>query len=249
MTAPAGSGSLAGRRVLVTREQPGELGRLLAERGAEVVHVPLIATTDPADGGAALRAALADLDRFDWLVVTSAAGARRVGSVARAHPAVRLAAVGTTTAAELAEFAGRPVDVTPTRQRAAELAAAVIAAAGLPPARILLAQADRAAGTLEEGLLEAGHDVTTVIAYSTELTPPDPRRTEGVDALVLASGSAAESWVAAVGPSGPDVVVAIGPTTAARARELGLKLSGVAADHSLVGLVDELERHLPRSHA
>jgi uroporphyrinogen-III synthase len=38
------------------------------------------------------------------------------------------------------------------------------------------------------------------------------------------------------------VIVAIGPSTAEIAGELGLKVSGVAADHTLEGLVTELER-------
>jgi uroporphyrinogen-III synthase len=63
---------------------------------------------------------------------------------------------------------------------------------------------------------------------------------------VLASGSAAESWANAVAGRNPElnppITVAIGPTTAERARKLGLKVCGVAADHSLEGLVDELER-------
>lgn len=247
MTGATGSGPLAGRRVLVTREQPGELGRLLTERAAEVVHVPLIATTDPADGGAALRVALDALDTYDWLVVTSAAGAERVGDAARRHPEVRLAAVGTTTARVLADLAHRPVDLVPARQLAAALATDLIAAAGLPPARILVAQADRADGRICDALLAAGHDVTTVIAYATVLTPPDPQLLAGADALLLASGSAAVSWVDAVGPTGPDVIVAIGPSTAAKARQLGLKVSGVAADHTIEGLVGELVRRLPRS--
>ena len=74
-------GPLAGRRVLVTRDRPGELGRLLAERGAAVIHVPLIETTDPDDGGAARDAALGNLADHDWLIVTSAVGAERVGDL------------------------------------------------------------------------------------------------------------------------------------------------------------------------
>ena len=72
-------GDLAGCRVLVTREQPGELGRMLAERGADVVHVPLIVVTESPDHGAALQRELDQLDRYSWLVVTSPAGAERVG--------------------------------------------------------------------------------------------------------------------------------------------------------------------------
>ncbi|NND75294.1 MAG: uroporphyrinogen-III synthase [Ilumatobacter sp.] len=249
MTAPPDRhpdvGPLAGRRVLVTRERPGELGELLAARGAEVVHVPLIAIAEPDDGGAALRRELESLDRYDWLVVTSAAGAERVGRAAAREPGVRLAAVGTTTARTLAALAERVVDVTPPRQLAAELAAELIAAAGLPPARILVAQADRAAPTLVAALLDAGHAVEAVTAYRTVLQPPDRARIDGADALLLASGSAATSWVDAVGADGPPVIVAIGPATSAVARELGLKVTAVAADHSIEGLVDELVRQYP----
>jgi uroporphyrinogen-III synthase len=236
---------LAGKRVLVTRERPGELGRLLTERGAEVVHVPLIAAVEPADGGRALRTELDRLARYDWLAVTSAAGSERVGAAARSVPSLRLAAVGTTTARVLAELAGRPVDVTPGRQLASELATAIDAASegGM---RILVAQADRAAGTLAEDLTAAGHDVTTVTAYATVLVPPERDAVGAADALALASGSAAQSWVDALGTHAPAVVVAIGPTTADIATELGLKVDGVAADHSLVGLVGELERQFMR---
>ena len=236
-------GPLAGRRVLVTRDRPGELGRLLAERGAAVIHVPLIETTDPDDGGAARDAALGNLADHDWLIVTSAVGAERVGDAAKQHPRVALAAVGTATARILAELAGRPIDVVPDRQLAPELAAALSARLGNEHVRILLAQADRAPETLADLLRAAGHDVTVVAAYSTRLRAPDPALLNDLDALVLASGSAASSWVAALGTDAPPVVVAIGPTTAQVARGLGLKVSAVAAEYSLAGLVDALERH------
>ena len=86
---------------MVTRERPGELAATLASRGADVVHLPLISVVDPADGGAALRRALDELGRFDWLVVTSPAGAERVGAAAAMTTQVKLAAVGTATATAL----------------------------------------------------------------------------------------------------------------------------------------------------
>jgi uroporphyrinogen-III synthase len=235
-------GPLAGRRVLVTRDRPGELGRLLTERGADVVHVPLIETTDPDDGGAALDAALGNLADHDWLIVTSAVGAERVGDAAKLHAGVALAAVGTTTARVLADLAGRPVDVVPERQLAVELAGALSVRLRQERVRILLAQADRAPDTLADLLRAAGHDVSVVAAYSTRLRVPDPTQLMDLDALVLASGSAATSWVAALGTNAPPVVIAIGPTTAQVARELGLKVSAIATEYSLAGLVDALER-------
>jgi len=243
--------ALAGRRVLVTRERPGDLARRLTALGAIVDHVPLIAVAEPADGGAALRQQLAELDRYDWLAVTSPNGAERVGAAARFATELRLAAVGTATAAVLAAGAGRSVDLVPAEQRGAALAAAFVDRHDAPQ-RVLVAHAERANPDLVDGLRAAGHEVTEVVAYRTVLRVPDEADRGAVgraDAVAFASGSAVEGWVEAFGRQLPEVAVAIGPTTAAVAERLGLKVTAVAADHSLDGLVTELERQLARSAA
>ena len=206
-----------------------------------MLRVPLVAVTDPADGGAALRAALVDLDRFDWLVVTSAAGSERVAGAVAAAPGVALAAVGTATARALESGAGRPVDLVPPVQRAEALVAAFLERAAAPQ-RVMVAQADIAAPTLVDGLRAAGHDVTVVTAYRTVAVEPDRAAIADADAVLFASGSAVESWHDALGVETPPIVVAIGPSTAATAARLRLKVTAVAADHSLDGLVAELVR-------
>jgi len=233
--------TLEGCRVLVTRERPGELATMLTERGAAVIHLPLIAVVDAADGGLALREALWRLAEFDWLVVTSPAGAERVGVAARLVPGVRLGAVGTGTARVLQHATGRPVDLVPAVQRAEGLAAEFVAAS-VAPQRVLIAQADIAASTLADALRQAGHHVTTVTAYRTVRQEPDRDAASDADAVVFASGSSVESWCGAFGVEAPPIVVVIGPTTAATAVRFGLKVSAIAADHSLDGLVTELER-------
>jgi uroporphyrinogen-III synthase len=215
---------------------------MLESRGAEVVHVPLISVEEPHDNGAQLTSQLGTLEAFDWLVVTSVAGAERVGAAAARCPDVKLAAVGLATARTLADAASRAVDLVPEVQTASSLADELLRVSGPSPCRLLVAQADLASATLVESLRSAGHDVTACVAYRTVLRPPEPAEIEGADALVLASGSAAQSWVQAVGLAAPDVIVAIGPSTAEIAVGLGLKVSGVAADHTLEGLVTELER-------
>lgn len=238
--------SLVGRRVIVTREHPGELADLLADRGAEVMHVPLIGIGDPVDGGRALRRELERLDTFDWLVVTSPEGARRVGSAA-GSTGVRLAAVGSATARELTATSGRRVDVVPESQRAGALAAAIVDASHDAPhgLRVLVAQADLARGELGEVLRAAGHTVVEVTAYRTVIAGSSADTlmdsVADTDAVLFASGSAVRGWIAAIGNATPPVVIAIGPSTAAVATELGLDLTATAADHSLAGLVDELE--------
>ena len=195
--------SLEGRRIALTRPEPGALGERLTTLGADVVHVPLIAIDDPADGGVALRRALARLRSFDWLVVTSANGARRAGTARRGHPHVRLAAVGRATADVLADAAGRPVDLVPAVERAEGLLAAFPAVA-VESARAL-AQADRAGRTLADGLSAAGHDVEVVVAYRTVERRAVRRRERAAlataDAVVLSSGSAASAYAAVRRPS------------------------------------------------
>jgi uroporphyrinogen-III synthase len=227
-------------RVALTRPEPGPLAARLESLGATVVHVPLIEISD-APG---LTAALARLESFDWLVVTSVNGAVRVGAAAAEHPSLRLAAVGPATAAALAAEAGRPVDLVPTLAQAEGLLAEFPPA----PARVLVAQADRARRALADGLAAAGHDVESVIAYRTVVRRPDAdefERLRAVDAVVLASGSAATGWVEALGTTTPPVVIAIGPVTADAARRLGLAVTHVAASPDDDAIVDILVRALP----
>ena len=231
---------LAGRRVATTRDRPGRLDVRLAELGAEVVHVPLIEVVDAP--GDELSDALARLDDVDWVIVTSQHGAARVADAVAAHPRLRLAAVGTRTADVLVAASGRPVDVVPERQTAADLVDAM--PDPTPGAdRVLVAHADRAERTLVDGLRDRGFDVRAVVAYLTRLRAPTPDERAAlasVDAVALASGSAARAWAAALGTWTPPQVVVIGPSTARVARELGLQVTAEAADHSVEGLVAEV---------
>lgn len=236
--------ALDGCTVVVTRERRGELGRRLDELGASVIHVPLIRVVDPAppDGE---RLASALRGELDWLVVTSAAGADRVGALGT-RPDVRLAAVGTATARRLSEVVGREVDLVPPRQTASALVEAFRDVAA-PPGRVVVAQADRAADTLAAGLHAQGHDVEVVTAYRTELRSPSADELHSIahaDAVLFASGSAATGWAEALGDvaSGttPPIVAVIGPSTCDAARRAGLKVSHQATDHSLDGLIRTL---------
>ena len=230
--------SLRGRRVVTTRDEPGEVDRLLAAVGADVVHVPLIEIGEPLDGGAELQGVLHMLDNVDWVVVTSHHGAARVGAALARHPNVRTAAVGTRTAAELERLAGRPVDVVPARQTAADLLEA------MPPNGhgqiVVVAHADRADPALAVGLTGLGYRVRPVVAYRTLARAPSAEERAAAlaaDAVAFASGSAAQAWRDAIGTETPSVVVAIGPTTEGAARACGIDVTHVATEHSVQGLV------------
>ncbi|HEY5664477.1 MAG TPA: uroporphyrinogen-III synthase [Ilumatobacter sp.] len=245
---PVAERPLTGRRVVTTRERRGRLDSLLARLGADVVHLPLIAVDDPPDGGAALARELDRLGDFDWLVVTSQHGARRAGAAAARVPALRTAAVGTTTAAVLGELAGRAPTVVPAQQNAVGLLAAM-PAADAAGRRVLVVQADRAADTVAGGLRRLGYEVTAVVGYVTTLrTPSSAERAAALaaDAVAFASGSAALAWIEAFGTDTPPVTVAIGPATRDAAAAAGLPVTHTAADHGLDGLVDAIVSALRR---
>ena len=249
------SGTLDGLRVVVTRQDLEPLGEMLRQRGAEAVHLPAIRATDAADGGAELDRHLAHLDRYDWLIVTSPNGAERVATaVADTAVPPRVAAVGAATSARLQARSGRAADLVPPVQKGQALAVALIDRLDSRDGRVLLAQADRASPDLADALRAVGLRVDAVTAYRTETTPPDlsdlARRP--ADAVLLASGSAATAWRAAIDRHAdehpvpphvaPRIVVAIGPSTAAAAARCGLDVTAVATEHSLAGLVEALEQ-------
>lgn len=234
---------LLGRTVVTTRDRPGRLDALLAGRGATVVHVPLIEIVDVDGGASGLAAELDRLGAGDWLVVTSQHGAERVTRAGRALVGVRTAAVGSRTADVLAAAIGRPVDLVPERQTGAELVAMMPEPVG-PGARLLVAQADRASDEVATGMARLGYDVVAVTAYRTSLRAPTAAERAaalGADVLALASGSAAQSWVAAFGTSAPPIVAAIGPTTGAVAADAGLAVTHVAPEHTVEGLAATIE--------
>lgn len=234
------SAPLSGRRIVVTREHPGELDRRLAELGADVVHVALIETADPSDGGRALADALSRLPHYDWLVVTSPNGARRVAWAVSGPPrsATAVACVGEATA-----------DVMRTVGCEPQLVPAVARLDGLldvfpqGPGCVLMARADLADPRLVTGLRRRGWTVDDVVAYRTLERRPTPHEravVAGADAVVLASGSAARAWASAFGTGSTAAIITIGPSTAAVASEVGLPVAATAAHQSIDGIIAEL---------
>lgn len=233
--------ALAGRRVVVTRaaEQAGELVALLERVGATAVVVPLVEIVRESaavDALAALNPA-----EFDWLVVTSPNGARAYLAMHRSAP-LNVAAVGATTAAALGA-GGLNVTLVPGDQSADGLLAVFPSGNG----RVLLVQAVDAQPTMAAGLRRSGWNVTGISPYRSapaHLTAGQQLAAMSADAVLFTSGSAARAWVGVFGQTTPPIVVAIGPQTALAVEQAGLKVSLVAADHSLPGLVAALGSHL-----
>ncbi len=244
---------LFGRRIVVTRarEQASELVEQLVALGAATVEVPAIEIAEPADGGAALSAAVERLagGEYEWLVLTSPNGARRLlaalragGHDARALGGVRLAAIGPGTA-DVLSAANLVPDLVPPRFVAESLLVSFPDAEPGGP-RVLIARAAVARDVLPRGLAARGWAVDVVDAYRTEPAPLDEQRAAALadaEIVTFTSSSTVVNFLAAVGAAAvPPTVAAIGPVTAATAREHGLDVAVEAEVHSIEGLVDAL---------
>jgi len=240
-------GPLAGRTVVVTRaaERVGALVEPLRAAGAQVVHLPVVQTVDPEDGGTALSEAVARAPAFSWVVFTSATAVDRALSLLpdlRALGTVRLAAVGPATAQSLRE-----------RQLVADLVAEPASAEGLvscmpQPSEganvsVLYPRAAGASPVLADGLRAKGWKVEDVVAYRTVALPAVASRhlldrVRAADVITFTSPSTVHAFLEVGGSAAvPPLVACIGPVTAEAARRAGLHVDVVADEHSAEGLV------------
>ncbi|HLH45810.1 MAG TPA: uroporphyrinogen-III synthase [Acidimicrobiales bacterium] len=241
---------LFGRSVVVTRaaHQASALARRLRLLGARPVELPTIRIDPPADGGAALAEAAGALaaGRYAWVVFTSPNAVPRFCDLiadTRSWAGTRVAAIGPSTASALAAYR-LVADLVPDRYVAEGLVAAFPSPAPGGRRQVLLPRAAVARDALPEGLRAAGWQPHVVEAYRT--ARPDPPAAAVVaavdaDAVCFTSSSTVANYLRITGGRGvPPVVACIGPVTAATAREAGLDVTVVAAEHTVPGLVDAL---------
>ena len=251
---------LKGKRIAVTRaaeQSAGLLARLRA-LGAEPIASPAIAIVSPEDF-APLDAAIGRLEQYDWLIVTSANGARalldRMAALGRsplelAH--LTIGAIGPATAEALAEH-GLQASFVPSAYVAESILAEISDLAGK---RILLPRADIARETLAAGLRAMGAAVDEIAAYRTVPSPgarelADRLRAGTIDAITFTSSSTVRYLLDGLEQAGASraearallagtAVVCIGPITGATAEAEGLLVSAVAREYTAEGVVDAL---------
>ena len=241
---------LFGRTVVVTRarEQASTLVARLRELGAATVELPTIEVVAPADDGASLAAAAAQVHTADWVALTSVNAVARflplLGDV-RALGSVRVAAVGPGTSAALEAWHIR-ADLVPERA----IADALVEAFPPGPGRVLLPQAAGARPVLADGLRARGWDVDVVEAYRTVTATPQAgllADAHAADAVTFTSASTVRGYLEATGGAGvPPVVVTIGPVTSAAARRAGLDVAAEADPHTVDGVVEAVLGALAR---
>ncbi len=250
---------LFGQTVLVTRprHQAQSLRHMLREQGAAVVLQPVIEIEPPEDLEA-LDTELERLDRYDWIVFSSANGVSAVldrlwgeGRDARAIGTARIAAIGPGTERMLQRYALR-ADLVPSEFRAEALADEL--APEVAGKRVLLIRASRGREVLAEQLREAGADVEQVVAYRSrdvEQADPDVRlRLERgeIDWVTLTSSAIAHATVRLFGEALRGTRLAsISPLTSETLRSLGFEPAAEATVYTMEGLVEAMGRSPSRN--
>ncbi len=218
---------LDGRTVLVPKRAPVGTVEALTAAGAEVVQAEFTRRAPlPVTELAAVFA-----EGWDWLVVTSGRTVDALQAVGLdhcgPHAHVRVAAVGPATAAALTA-----AGITPDLVADPGGGAALVAAFPDGPGRVLIPGAADHSSEPSAGLTAKGWEVRNVAVYQTVALPlPDDvveRWHSGAfAAFVVTAGSVVRAAVASAGLPGP-TVVALGPSSAAVARERGLDVAAVA---------------------
>ena len=259
--AEASPSALDGRRIVITRSaaQSEMLAKELSARGAIPVVLPLVSFADPQDF-APLDRAIAEIQQFDWIILTSAQAVRAVvkrgeqleRSLMRSGSKLRIASVGPVTA-EAARQAGLPVEYVAETHTGAALAEEL--GDRLQGAKVFLPRSDRANPDLPAALKRRGAQVTEVIAYRT-LKPTDVdqrnlrQMAEGAaDAVLFFSPSAVQHFAELFGGEqlralqDKLAITAVGPVTANVLRQAGVGRTVLAGDTTAAAVVNALEKH------
>lgn len=230
---------LAGRCVLVTRArtQAAALVELIEARGGEVFAFPVLTIADP-ESWAPLDEAIARLDSYRWVVLTSPNGAEKFaarlaacGKNAADLGPTKVAAVGAVTARTL-ERHGLTVDLVPAEYRGAALPDAMVPYLQ-PGDRVLMARANLANPAHAEALRALGAEVDDLVAYRTLAETGDvadlkERLNRGaIHYVTLTSSSTVTNLLDRLG--GPELlsnstarIAVIGPDTKKAAEAAGL---------------------------
>ncbi|MGD0840528.1 MAG: uroporphyrinogen-III synthase [Candidatus Acidiferrales bacterium] len=255
------SGSLAGKRILVTRspEQAREVVDSFAALGAQVFILPAVSFSEPLDT-ASLDAAIAELATYDWVLLTSVNAANFFARRCRALLAgaalqgatPRFAAVGSATASAAAADG---ISVEFVAQEFRGLALAQELGGAVAGRKVLLPRSDRASEELPRALAAQGAKVIQVVAYRTGgMGVHEPRvaemfRTADIDVVSIFSPSALANLQTEFGygtlrrVAERAAFAAVGPVTADAIRDAGLRVAIVAQEATGASLVHAVSEY------
>ena len=251
---------LWGKRVLVTRSrtQASRLIELLAELGAAPIELPSIEIGPLGDYGE-LDAALTETAGVPgrWVIFASVNSVeyvwerlRATGQDARHFAGATIGAIGPATARALRERGIEP-DFIPKRSVSEEVIAE-LSSLDWTGRLALLPGSAIGRDALAVGLTGLGADARRVPAYRNVRPEGIEERARqaferGVDVITFTSSSTVRNLLDILGDDrhllDDSIIACIGPITAATARESGLSVDIIAAEHNVEGLADALADH------
>jgi len=249
---------LAGVRILIgrARHQTSALSSGLKALGAEVIEIPFIEIKPPRSYKT-LDAALRQISKYDWLILTSvngvealAARMRRLKIAPAQFSQLQVAAIGPATR-NAVEILGLKVALVPEKYIAESVVESL--RGKVEGKRILLARAKVARDVIPRELKKMGAAVDVVEAYQTVVPVASKKKLRALmkdrgrrpHIITFTSSSTVRNFVAILGERGrqPRIVLdgiqfaSIGPVTSETLREFTLPVHIEAEDYTIPGLV------------
>jgi len=247
---------LFGRGILITRpeEQSEEFLSLLREEGARVIPFPTIKIV-PTDRFDDLDRAIKNIERYEWIVFTSANGVkfffnrfRELGSDIRDLKGIKICTIGPATASTI-EMLGVKVDLVPD-EYISEGVVEAFKEKELQGKKVLLPRAEIARDVIPRGLSKLGARVDVVTAYRTVNSGKNKAEFDEmmeqnkVDVITFTSPSTVTNFIDIIGKdtrlSEHVKIACIGPVTLDAARKAGLKVDIMQGPYVISGLVDAI---------
>ncbi len=244
-------------KVLITRPraQSESFGRALFAAGFEPIYFPVIEIR-PIENNTELDNAIKNIDKYSWVIFTSANAVDAVFPLAPTPlpvgegQGVRFAAIGPKTAEALRKHNIKP-DFVPDEY----VAEAILPGLGdLKNKWVLLPRAEIARKELPEAIARAGGIAHEIVVYQTLPSAVDldglNELKSGVDLITFTSASTVENFVALVHQNKLDplnlpnhpLFACMGPITGQAAREEGITNLVVAEEYTTEGLIKAINK-------
>ncbi|MGJ3245801.1 MAG: uroporphyrinogen-III C-methyltransferase [Elainellaceae cyanobacterium] len=267
---PQPSSPLRGKTVLVTRSasQSSDFGDRLRDYGATVIDMPAL-EIGPPSSWADLDQAIAHLETFDWLILTSGNGVNAFferllhqGKDARDLSGIKVAVVGKKTAATLRQRGIQP-DFIPPDFVADSLIAHFPDQTSLQTLKILFPRVESGGrDALVKDFTEEGAMVTEVAAYESrcpDTIPPEAFKalqSGAIDIITFASSKTVKyfhqlceshsiqcsAFLTSKEQFEPVCLASIGPQTSAACQKWLGKVDVEAKEYTLDGLIQAIVR-------
>jgi uroporphyrinogen III methyltransferase/synthase len=252
------TGPLWGKRIMVTRSrnQASILVKKIRELGGDAIEFPTIEIAEEKNLDQLYRA-FKDIKSYYWIIFTSVNAVdiffrklKSQGHDIRILAGIKIGAIGPATAARLREC-GLLVELMPDEYQA-EGIVKEIQNEIVPGQKVLLPRARGARDILPLQLKKLGADVEEIFLYQA-VVPNNIKNVnvteilaQSIDYISFTSSSTVTNFIDIIGSQQAQAfsrkvkVVCIGPITAEKAREKGLKVDISASEYTIDGLLQSI---------